>query len=204
VGSIHSAFSQKFQDFEMVIVDDGSTDHTQSKLAKFTDPRLRVIRFSQNLGIGAARKAGVEQARGEWISFLDADDLWRPEKLVYDMEILARHPEVEILFDNYRNINYLENSSHEGFDQTRKAFAQLRTKEIWPGAYEIEAGLAEAMLVANLICTASIVTIRRDVFEKVGNFNPALSGPEDFELLWRAALAGIRLAYQTRVLVERH
>ena len=60
------------------------------------------------------------------------------------------------------------------------------------------------MLTANLIGTSSIVTIRRAVFEKVGNFNPGLNGTEDIEFLWRCALKEINFTYQTRVLVERH
>jgi GT2 family glycosyltransferase len=202
--SISSLLDQDNQDFELVIVDDGSTDQTQSILRQYSSPRFQVIGFTHNQGIGAARRAGVERACGKWIAFLDADDLWLSEKLAWDMAVLERHPEVEILFDNYRNINHMENSSRDGFDQNKLAFARLRTKEIEPGVFEIESGLAEAMLTNNLIGTASIVTIRRDVFEGVGNFNPLLSGPEDFELLWRAALAGSRFAYQTRVLVERH
>lgn len=202
--SIGSVLSQHFQDFELIVVNDGSTDETKDVLARYNDERLKVVEFEQNRGIGAARSAGVFEARGEWVSFLDSDDLWRSEKLSYDLSILNHYPEIDLLFDNYHNIHHIEQTDLFGFDQAHSAFALLETTELKPDVFLITSGLAEALITANLIGTASIVTIRRAVFESIGNFNLALSGPEDFELFWRAALADVRFAYQTRVLVERH
>lgn len=202
--AIDSVLNQQFGDFELIIVNDGSTDDTQLKLADYTDPRIRLIDFPHNRGIGSARYAGVALACGKWIAFLDADDIWLSGKLYRDQELLSRYPTIDILFDNYRNINYLENSTRSGFDQTRLAFAQLEIIELEEGVFQVLSGFAEAILMANLIGTASVVTVRREVFEKIGNFDVALSGPEDFELFWRAALAGMVFAFQERVLVERH
>jgi glycosyltransferase involved in cell wall biosynthesis len=202
--SIDSVLSQTFNDFELIVIDDGSTDGTQELLAQYKDARLKVVTFGQNRGIGAARYQGVSQAAGEWVAFLDADDLWRPDKLASDISVLERYPEIDLLFDNYRNINYMDQVDQSGFDQTRLAFDKLKTTGLEPGVFRIDAGLAEALLTTNLIGTASIITVRRAVFDKVGNFNPALSGPEDFEFLWRAVLANVQFAYQTHVLVERH
>lgn len=202
--AIESVLTQPMDDLELIVVDDGSTDGTRQALSDYQDERLHVLFFEQNRGIGAARHAGVSLAVGEWVAFLDADDRWLPEKLALDLSALQRHPEIDLLFDNYRNINYLDGIEQLGFDQTSYAFDHLRTTELEPGIFRIDSGLAESLLTANLIGTASIITIRRAVFEKIGNFNPNLSGPEDFELLWRAVLAGVCFAYQTRVLVERH
>jgi GT2 family glycosyltransferase len=202
--SIESVLAQTYSNFELIVVDDGSIDETQDVLVRYKDARLRFVRFEKNRGIGAARFEGVMQSKGDWVSFLDADDQWHPEKLACDLSVLERHPEIDLLFDNYRNLNYLEKVDQTGFDQTRNAFLQLKTSELESGVFRINAGLAEAMLIANLVGTASVVTIRRAIFDRIGNFNPALSGPEDFELLWRAALANVQFAYQTRVLVERH
>lgn len=202
--SIDSVLSQTFNDFELIVIDDGSTDGTQEVLAQYQDIRLKVMTFEKNQGIGAARYLGVSQAIGEWVAFLDADDRWLPEKLALDLSVLERHSEIDLLFDNYRNINYIKAVDRSGFDQTYPAFATLETTEVEPGAFRIDSGLAEALLITNLIGTASIATIRRALFERIGNFNPELSGPEDFELFWRAALAGAGVAYQTSVLVERH
>jgi GT2 family glycosyltransferase len=202
--SIESVFAQTCQDFELIVVDDGSTDGTREVLDRYKDPQLRIARFEQNRGIGAARHEGVRRAMGDWVTFLDADDLWSPDKLACDLAVLERHGTIEFLFDNYRNINTIDQVDQTGFDQTRRAFGQLKTTELEPGVFRIDAGIAGAMLTANLIGTASIVTLRRTVFDRIGNFNQRLSGPEDFELFWRAALANVQFAYQTRVLVERH
>jgi GT2 family glycosyltransferase len=202
--SIDSVLAQHYDNFELIVIDDGSTDHTQDVLACYHDRRIKTVRFDQNRGIGAARHEGVLQAIGEWVAFLDADDLWDPEKLTCDLAVLKKYPEIDLLFDNYRNLNFLNKIDQPGFEQTRPAFERISTTELETGVFRIDSGLAEAMLTANLIGTASVITIRRSVFTGIGNFNPALSGPEDFELLWRAALSGVKFAYQVRILVHRH
>ena len=202
--AIGSVLVQQMDDLELIVVDDGSKDDTRQVLSGYQDQRLHIVLFEENRGIGAARQVGVSYATGEWVSFLDADDLWHPEKLSNDLSVLERHSEIDLLFDNYRNINYLDGVEQLGFDQTSSAFAHLGTTELEPGVFRIDTGLAEALLAGNLVGTASIIVIRRSVFDTIGNFEPRLSGPEDFELLLRAALAGVCFAYQTRVLVERH
>ena len=202
--ALESIFAQTFQDFEIIIVEDGSTDGTSELLANIRDNRVKIIRFEKNRGIGAARQAGVSRAVGEWVAFLDSDDCWHSEKLASDFSVLDRYPDIDILFDNYRNINYVENVDQSGFDQTHMAFLKLGITEIEPGVFRIDSGLADALLISNFIGTPSIITIRRKVFDTIGNYDPNLNGSDDFELLWRAAMAGICFAYQTRVLVERH
>jgi glycosyltransferase involved in cell wall biosynthesis len=202
--SINSVLAQSWSDWEYIIIDDGSTDNTQEVLASYKDPRIRSVRFEQNRGIGTARKTGVNEASGEWISFLDADDLWRPGKLTQDLAILERHPKIDLLFDNFQNINYVEGVRQSGFEQANNAIKMLKTTQVEEDVFRIDSGFAKALLSGNLIGTASVMTVHRTLFEKIGNFNSALSGPEDFELLWRAALEGIGVAYHDKVLVERY
>lgn len=78
--TLQSVFAQTFQDFEIVIVDDGSTDNSVMEVKKFDDPRVLLIQQS-NAGVSAARNRGIEEANGELIAFLDADDEWMPEFL---------------------------------------------------------------------------------------------------------------------------
>src|SRR5207248_7970393 len=79
--TLRSALAQEDVALEVVVVDDGSTDETPERLASESDERVRVIRHPESRGVAAARNSAIEAARGEWIAFLDDDDLWAPHKL---------------------------------------------------------------------------------------------------------------------------
>src|SRR5699024_6424946 len=78
--TLQSVLNQTFTDFEVVIVNDGSTDNSVEKVEAFNDPRIRLI-HQANAGVSAARNKGIEEANYDWISFLDADDLWMENHL---------------------------------------------------------------------------------------------------------------------------
>lgn len=90
VEAIESVLGQTFQDFELIVVDDGSTDATAEVLAPYVD-RIRYI-YQKNAGVSAARNTGIRAARGQWIAFLDSDDVWLPEKLEIQVEGVHAHP----------------------------------------------------------------------------------------------------------------
>ncbi|MGQ7242109.1 glycosyltransferase family 2 protein [Salinicola sp. V024] len=92
--AVDSILTQTFEDFELLIVDDGSTDETLEVLSSYRDPRLRVESNSRNLGIPATRNRGLELARGEYIALLDSDDIAWPNRLARQVETLDRHPEL--------------------------------------------------------------------------------------------------------------
>lgn len=87
--SVESVLSQTEEDFEIIIVDDGSTDNTSDLAFRFTDRRIRWESHSHNLGAAAARNTGVRKARGKWIAFLDSDDEWLPRKLEVQLAHLS-------------------------------------------------------------------------------------------------------------------
>ena len=93
--SMGSILNQSYREFELIVVDDGSTDKTESVVAAFADPRIRYVRLDRNRGVSAARNAGLAEARGQYIAFQDSDDIWLPGKLEKQVEILkAQPPEV--------------------------------------------------------------------------------------------------------------
>ncbi len=92
--AVDSILAQSFGDFELLVVDDGSTDATLEVLSRYRDPRLRVECNPRNLGIPATRNRGLELARGEYIALLDSDDLAWPNRLARQVEALDRHPEL--------------------------------------------------------------------------------------------------------------
>jgi glycosyltransferase involved in cell wall biosynthesis len=203
--AIESVLSQTLNDLELVVVDDGSTDETRHRVTSVRDPRIRYFRFEHNRGIGAARTEGVHRSRAHLIAFLDSDDRWRQGKLEKVVEIFDRHPSVDLIFSDYENINSRRNTRHHGFERAAEVLRSLRVAPLEADWWMIEDGVPEGLARANFVGTASVVTVRRTVFDKAGNFRTDLSGPEDLEFLWRAAVkGGARFAYTTHVLVERH
>jgi len=201
--ALESVLSQDFQDLELIVVDDGSTDETPEVIARIGDPRLRYIRFAENRGIGAARHAGVEAARADLIAFIDSDDVWLPGKLAYQVALFQEQPRIDVLFGNYHNVNEVQGGSVLGFAQADPGFRMLRVQPLAPEVWEVLAGLPVVLLWANPFATPTVM-LRRRVFCAVGNFRTNLSGPEDFEFWFRAAVKGARFAYTTRPLIERH
>src|ERR687896_831399 len=87
--ALPSALAQEDVEIEVIVVDDGSSDTTPDALAELADPRVRVLRHQRARGVARARNAGIAAARGEWIAFLDDDDLWSPRKLRLQLERAA-------------------------------------------------------------------------------------------------------------------
>jgi len=92
--AVNSILAQTFEDFELVVVDDGSTDRTAEVLAEYADPRLRVIKNGENLGIPASRNRGLEAATGEYIALLDSDDHAYPDRLARQVKYLDANPQI--------------------------------------------------------------------------------------------------------------
>ena len=101
--AIASALAQTWQDFELIVVDDGSTDATGQVVSQFGSP-VRYI-YQQNRGQGGARNRGIASARGEFVCFLDDDDLWEPEYLATVISVFQRQPDTDALYTGFRIID---------------------------------------------------------------------------------------------------
>jgi glycosyltransferase involved in cell wall biosynthesis len=106
-----SVLAQSFTDLEVIVVDDGSTDGTEQLLRQELGERIRYF-FQTNQGASAARNKGIMEAHGEWIAFLDSDDVWEPDKLEWQLRVLKRFaPECGACYTDVRFFNHTETST---------------------------------------------------------------------------------------------
>ena len=103
--TLRSALAQRGIDFEIIVVDEASSDDTQAVIGSFNDPRIRAIRHDTPQGVSAARNRGIDEARGAWLAFLDDDDLWAPDKLARQLST-ARTCDAHWVYVGHVNINY--------------------------------------------------------------------------------------------------
>ena len=203
--TLESILYQDFEDFELLIVDDGSTDNTTEviKGIQVQDPRLRYERLPENRGIGFAREAGLQHVSGKYVALADSDDLWLPGKLKVQVEVLEEYPEIEILFGDYWNINYVAGTEASGFSETQAGMRHLAVRPLGDDLWLVEGGVETGMLRSNFIHPPTMV-LRAGVFEKVGGFVTSQVTHPDHEFCWRAAVLGTQYAYIHRLLIERH
>lgn len=167
--AIDSVLRQTYERFELIVIDDGSTDHTEALLAREADPRLRYERQRQNGGVARARNRGVALARGEYIAFLDSDDAWAPRKLEAQLRVFA------------------EASSSLG--------VVYGGVEVWgkAGRRSVDRPCARGYVYPELLRRnvlfggASNALLRREVFEVVGGFDPSFPANEDHEFWLRVS-----------------
>ncbi len=165
--AVASVLAQSWQDFELLVVDDGGSDNTAAALAPYAD-RIRLLRRETRGGVSAARNAGIAAARGEWLAFLDSDDLWLPEKLARQMAYLAGHPELALC-------------------QTEETWIRRGVKVNQPLTHRKIGGRIFFQSLERCLVSPSAVILHRRLLERHGGFDEDLPAAEDYDLWLRLA-----------------
>jgi glycosyltransferase involved in cell wall biosynthesis len=167
--AVESVLAQTFSDWELLIIDDGSTDNTPDVVHPFlADPRVRYTR-ADRLGQPRAKNLGITLARGEFIAFLDADDAWEPEKLEKQLPLFHNRPEVGVVYCRRRLM-----------DEAGNLMPRRQSPQPPRGR------ILDRMIVQNHVCFSSAM-VRRIVFSHVGMFDPEWDLAIDYDLWLRVA-----------------
>ena len=172
--ALQSVLAQTCQDFEVIIVDDHSEDDgaTRKLIESFADDRLKYIYLENNRGPAGARNAAMPHCCGEYISFLDSDDLFQPRKLEIHAGILRSNPDVAMVYSDEYLLN-IDGSLSE---------VSARANRILPSGF-----IAREFFMESFIATMT-VTVRKTVFEEMAGFDETLIWNEDDDLWFRIML----------------
>lgn len=171
--TLDSILGQTFRDFEVLVVDDGSTDRTCDIVATY-GISVRLI-TQKNSGVCAARNRGIEQARGQYICLVDHDDYWFPHKLSRQIEKLQEHPDVGVVFSWFQ---YWEADSDGRFPNP----SSIDLSKYPDGVSEKYSGWIYHEFLLDCWMQTSTATFRREVFERCGTFDESLPFGEDWDL----------------------
>jgi glycosyltransferase involved in cell wall biosynthesis len=184
--TLASVAAQTFQDWEVIVVDDGSIDTTRAVLQAraATDARFRIV-TGFGRGVSAARNLGVRHAQGRYIAFLDADDLWTSHKLAAHLSFLQRHRDVGLSFDR---VQFLTPDGRETSTVSSAPSGEMEPAD---------------MLAENPASTASTLVVRRSVLDDLGGFDEEMRFAEDLEFMVRVrCMSTWRVAGLSRVLTQ--
>lgn len=166
--TIDSVLNQTWKNLELIVINDGSQDSTLDIINSIKDPRLMVFTYT-NAGVAASRNRGSSLAQGEFISFIDADDLWTTDKLETQLKALQNNPQAAVAYSWTDHID--ENSQF------------IRT-----GAQYIVSGNVYAeLLISNFVANGSNVLIRTEALQEVGDFDQSFTPAEDWDMYLRLA-----------------
>ncbi|WP_088888792.1 glycosyltransferase family 2 protein [Leptolyngbya ohadii] len=185
--AIDSVLAQTYPNCELIVIDDGSTDNTQQILQSYHRQTLSLefrSVFQPNQGVAIARNHGIQLARGEWIAFLDADDVFLPDKLAAQMAIAATYPEAGIVHSGWQRT-----------DSTGKVLMQVKPWTQIP-TLNLESWLRWKPVLP------SAMLFHRGWLERSGGFDPRFPPAEDTELVLRLARMGCRSIWLPQVTVN--
>ncbi len=181
--AITSVLAQTFDDFELIVVDDGSTDGTAAVVAAVDDPRLRYM-VQPHRGVAAAMNTGLRAARGGYVARLDSDDVWLPDLLATQVAVLEARPEIDVVYARGQGMEA------DGTPTTHVWGFGPR----WPG------DALRSQLHGDFTCNITTVA-RRTCLERAGGFDESLTAHEDWDL-WLRVARHSSFAFTDRVLTR--
>lgn len=193
--AIESVLNQSYQDFELIVCDDGSTDETPTLMSKYTQPQIRYIRHQKNIGKSNNMRSGFAVANGEYFLKFDDDDCLTPEFLARTSEILDKDGTIDFVGTDHWVIN---------IDNVRDEEITRSNSEKW-GRTKLTPGIIEHLLEVVFIKQSfqiGATLFRRQTLQEVGFMLPNLQNCEDNDLFVRLALAGKKGYYLPELLME--
>jgi glycosyltransferase involved in cell wall biosynthesis len=170
--AIESVLSQTYQNFELIIVNDGSNDDSKAVINPYLND-LRIRYYEQcNAGVAAARNTAIKESQGEFIGFLDQDDLWLPEKIEIQIQYFKKYPDISLTYSDYIIFNELENSAHSLSDLI---------------SFDLSQSNLNSMFIQNRIGVLTVLVKKQCVIDS-GLLETELKGTDDYELWLRLAL----------------
>lgn len=187
--TLESVLAQSFSDYEIVIVNDGSTDRSVEEAAAVNDPRIRLI-HQENAGVSAARNRGIEEAKGEFIAFLDADDRWKPEYLQTQYELTKLYPECSVFACNY-----------EFVDAQGQVKPAIIRKLPFAGEHGMLSNYFEVASCSHPpICSISIM-VRKEAIQSINGFPLCIKSGEDL-LTWARLACQYKISYSRKICAQ--
>jgi len=172
--TLRSVLNQTFTNYEIIIINDGSTDESESKVNGFNDDRIQLYN-QKNQGAAMARNLGIEKAKHDYIAFLDADDLWMENHLEILKNLIHDFPNSGIFASRYQLI----------FNEGKVSIPQL--KGISADFYGIVPDYFDATL-NYAVATSSSIAVPKSIFKNIGNFDSNISSGQDIDMWIRIAL----------------
>jgi len=188
--TLESVLNQSFTNFEVVLINDCSTDNSFAVVAAFDDSRIRLLSHSKNQGLSATRNTGIKNATSKYIAFLDADDLWKPDFLKEIYQLITSFPDAHLFATNYEEIID---------DKITILPANGAEKLLKNGLIN---DYFEKSLQQPLYCHSSIC-VKKEVFENIGFYNEKITYGEDVDFNIRANLV-YKLVYSKCTLTQYH
>jgi glycosyltransferase involved in cell wall biosynthesis len=198
-----SALDQTGCRFEVIVVDDGSSDSTQSILQKFSRD-VRVVRHVENRGLPAARNTGIRSAKSDVVALMDADDFWAKGKLAEQAQVFREHPEIDIVFTDFSTVDQNgEKTGWQGGIRKQLPALGLTLRELGSDVFELVGDVHYALIRHTSFMHPSGVSIRKPILDVAGYFDESMKYCEDLEMWIRLAACGkVALIDKTLVTIE--